>query len=86
VKPELKVHWASAAARDTGQCHVARRTYPWQRSVTVEPAEVTCLVCLYHMGRYMPLSKLQEHQEFARMHHYAWGNLRPSAQSDTNGA
>jgi len=28
------------------------------------PEYVDCLVCLYHMGRYMPLSKLYEHQVF----------------------
>jgi hypothetical protein len=33
------------------------------------PEYVDCLVCLYHMGRYMPLVKLQEHQDHNKIKH-----------------
>lgn len=39
---------------------------------TVTCAEgVTCRVCLYHLGLYVPLVKLREHQN-ANAQHAAW--------------
>lgn len=38
--------------------HGARR----QRLVTNDMTKVDCLICLYHLGLYIPLSKLFEHQ------------------------
>lgn len=32
-----------------------------------DPQYVDCRVCLYHMGRYMPLLKLHEHQNYNRL-------------------
>lgn len=29
--------------------------------------DVSCLVCLYHLGRYMPIAQLREHQMYARV-------------------
>ena len=37
----------------------------FDRLVTYEPA-VTCLRCLYWLGRYVPLGKLREHQAAQR--------------------
>lgn len=50
----LKVHY--------GPCGAARAPI----IITCYPESVTCLVCLYHLGRYVPLSKLREHQHRER--------------------
>jgi hypothetical protein len=36
------------------------RTTPYQ-------GEVTCLICMYHLGLYVPLVKLKEHQFMQRL-------------------
>lgn len=40
--------------------------YWQQRAMSSYPEDVTCLVCLYQMGYYVPLSKLREHQAMQR--------------------
>lgn len=56
-----RVHFAGVP------CATLARTYSWRRVVAVEPVDVTCFICLYHMGLYVPLTKLVEHQRYTRM-------------------
>jgi len=50
----------------SGLCWQLQRTFTWNRVIGPEDT-VTCRICLYHMGRYMPLSRLKEHQSYQRM-------------------
>lgn len=53
----LRTHWKPRPHARFTQCGRRLRHYA---EYNVE--YVTCLVCLYHLGRYVPLSKLREHQ------------------------
>lgn len=59
-----RVHWASP----TMQCGASLSAYSWNLQRTAYEPDVTCLVCLYHLGRYMPLSKLRDHQSRERQY------------------
>lgn len=70
-----KTHWRPSKKPET----ICGRTVYYNGRQLVNYAElwpeyVDCHVCLYHMGRYMPLSKLAEHQAAQRMHAEAWKN------------
>jgi len=47
-------------------CAQGQRTYSWNKVMGPDDA-VTCRMCLYHMGRYVPLVKRREHQSYQRM-------------------
>lgn len=51
-----RVHFAGVP------CATLARTYSWRRVVAEHPEDVTCHICLYHMGLYVPVTKLREHQ------------------------
>lgn len=52
------------------RCGSAARTFSWNLHATQITDRVTCLVCLYHLGLYVPLSKLTEHQNANRGGNY----------------
>lgn len=59
---ERKVHWRQPVGANMHFTHCSPRGYTWNRLYTTDLGAVTCLVCLYHLGLYMPLVKLREHQ------------------------
>jgi len=61
VNATRKVHFMPEGA-PIPQC-AALRSFTWNIRTTVDPNDVTCLVCLYWLGRYVPLVKLKEHQD-----------------------
>lgn len=56
---ERKVHEVILPRRT---CGAFLRGFIWNIQTTHDPGAVTCLVCLYHLGLYVPLVKLREHQ------------------------
>lgn len=53
--------------------HAARFLYrhkPGFYRVNYADEEVTCLRCMWWMRRYIPLTKLKEHQHYSIMTHY----------------
>jgi hypothetical protein len=73
-----KVHWRQIF--DTGPSSpetLCGRTLTHNGRYLVDFVErnneyVTCCACLYHLGLYMPLVKLVEHQQAQRMLGEAW--------------
>ncbi len=47
-------------------CGASVRAFSWNRLTTAYEPDVTCLVCMWHLGRYVPLVKLREHQRESR--------------------
>lgn len=56
-----KIHFAGPRGAICSQRRAIRET-PHEPSVT-------CRVCLYWLGLYVPIAKLREHQAFTRMRH-----------------
>lgn len=75
-----KIHWRPHIGRRYIRgITICGRTIYYNGRQLVDFAEydetyVTCHLCLYRLGRYMPLSKLAEHQTAQRMHAEAWKN------------
>lgn len=61
---QLKVHARQCGAPGTGWRAVCDVADP--RVFESQAYPVTCRLCLYRMGLYVPLSKLREHQAAAR--------------------
>lgn len=57
-----RTHYESFCAPKSSACGAILRSFSWNLAMTREPTEVTCLVCMWHLGLYMPLVKLREHQ------------------------
>lgn len=58
-------------------CGVAVRTFSCNIQTTAVREDVTCLVCLYHLGLYMPLVKLREHQSEQSWGRASYGKRDP---------
>jgi hypothetical protein len=59
---EFKTHFGHDSR---SLCHTDGRT-------TAYEPDVTCRRCQYHLGLYVPLSRLREHQAAQRMRAEAW--------------
>jgi hypothetical protein len=57
------IHYVRGGSGMVARCGTAARTFSWNLHATEHPDRVTCRVCLYHLGLYMPLVKLKEHQD-----------------------
>lgn len=63
---QLRTH--AAAAHDFLSWHVALCDGSSFHTLTNDPFAVDCHICMYRLGLYMPLSKLDEHQRANRKH------------------
>lgn len=72
----LKVHAPACGPAGKGWSPVCGAS-PFYLIALADSDAVTCRVCLYWMGLYVPLAKLREHQAAQRMRAEAWAPGRP---------
>lgn len=69
-RARLKFHARACGPAGTGWRPVCGSTRYYLIADTDE--QITCRLCLYWLGQYVPLSRLREHQAAQRMHAEAW--------------